>query len=129
MDFLPHWIPTFDNEEVPECELVAALEDSNRTPSFSDANERPWSSTSWAGVLAAYGSSRPALEECLVALWRLHLTEFEGKSDPTWQLQVAAWLVSLPSYLVRKLVLILLSVGALRDHRVDDSGNTDLPNC
>ena len=94
------WAPTLRGNQILACPVVADLIADQATPKRYMPNDARWAmsnlQTEMEGVTA---DGKAALEEGVVALWRLKVVEELGGNCKAWQDQVEAWLVRGPSVL------------------------------
>ena len=93
MDFSTPWSPTLHGVPLGPCALIEGLIKNRDTPSSRRPDEASWTPGAIESELTAAGEGRGAIEESVLALWRLKLEEGQGRSDGDWKSHLLAWLV------------------------------------
>ena len=93
--FATPWKPTAaDGTFLPPSELIATLVKKNVMPNPA-GDDKQWSKPALRKYLNSHPSSKDAVWEAILTLWRLMLVDARGSFDELWQKNVIAWLVRL----------------------------------
>ena len=94
MIFAINWIPQLRENALPPCHLIASYIEDNETPQFRHEAEKSWSAKGIkAEVEKAPEYARSAIQESVVAIWRLQKEQENGADDKVWMDHLEAWLV------------------------------------
>ena len=93
--FTTPWKLSADRDTLlPPSELIAVFVKKNVMPNPA-GDDREWSKPALRKYLDSHPSSKDAVWEAILTLWRLMSVDARGRFDELWQKNVIAWLVRL----------------------------------
>ena len=94
MIFNVGWVPQLNGNALAPCQLIAASIEDGETPQHRNPSEANWSTKGIKSeLLAAPDMARGALQETVIAIWRLQKEQEQGDEDEVWKDHLEAWLV------------------------------------
>ena len=94
MSFEVPWLVRLDGNHVLPCARAALLFKFEVMPKLAKQDESAWSADILGPILERHPSSKAAMMESAVAIWRLKNVEVEDGEDSSWVENMLAWLVS-----------------------------------
>ena len=96
--FATPWVPQLRGNALRPCPPIEALVEDEVKPDSRKEGERPWSLPGFREIVNSVPVARAALQECMLAIWRLRATEEEaskpdGEFAELWQDHFEAWTV------------------------------------
>ena len=92
--FSTPWVPFLGNRELPDTPITLDLIVDQVRPTSRRPEDVAWTNKGCESELqGASSSARPALEETIVALWRMRGTLEDGRGDELYLDHLEAWLV------------------------------------
>ena len=105
------WQPTVNGNVLARCLATENLEECKVVPNPRDTAEADWAFPGIREEVERAPESREALQECVVAIWRLKIAYEDGAMDEDWQNHVIAWMVRIHDSSVSEYALTDSSAG------------------
>ena len=93
MDYSTPWKPSLRGNRLNPCALTRELEENDERPSFRRLEELVWAPGLFGLQIDNTGMAKEAIQESVLAIWRLQVVQEEGADDRDWQNHLVAWLV------------------------------------
>ena len=94
MNFATPWRPSLFGNLLAKCTLVQDLEEYDVVPNSRRETEAKWSISSIKREFeGAKEEAKVALQESVIAIWRLREMQADGIRDQVWKDHMVAWMV------------------------------------
>jgi hypothetical protein len=93
MDFSIPWQPSLNGNDLNKCAILRDYMVNGERPSIQNPDDKLWMAGAIEGELQGAGTVKGAIQESVVMIWCLKMTQESGVNDPDWQNHLIPWMV------------------------------------